>query len=145
MKTKLFLMCVMAASAAYIGAAMPTEAEVEKAVPKVERMLASEKAALASGKMTRAEVAEAAMKLAAGADDEAAKLLLMKGAFILHVKDGDLEKAVKTMNALETAIADMPPQIIPTFHVRKQNPSGCWGFARRSSLHSRFCRVGSFA
>ena len=23
----------------------------------------------------------------------------------------------------------------PTFHVREQNPSGCWGFARRSSLH----------
>ena len=112
MKTKLFLMCVMAASAAYSGAAMPTEAEVEKAVPKVERMLASEKVALESGKMTRAEVAAAAMKLAAGADDEAAKLLLMKGAFILHVKDGDLEKAVKTMNALETAIADMPPQVV---------------------------------
>ena len=112
MKTKLFLMCVMAASAAYSGAAMPTEAEVEKAVPKVERMLASEKVALASGKMTRAEVAAAAMKLAAGADDEAAKLLLMKGAFILHVKDGDLEKAVKTMNALETAIADMPPKAV---------------------------------
>lgn len=112
MKTKLFLMCVMAASAAYSGAAMPTEAEVEKAVPKVERMLASEKVALASGKMTRAEVAEAAMKLAAGADDEAAKLLLMKGAFILLVKDGDLEKAVKTMNALETAIADMSPQVV---------------------------------
>ena len=33
----------------------------------------------------------------------------------------------------------------PTFHVRKQNPSGCWGFAHRSSLHSRFRRVGSFA
>ena len=33
----------------------------------------------------------------------------------------------------------------PTFHVREQNPSGCWGFAHRSSLHSRFCRVGSFA
>ena len=111
MTTKLFLMCVTAASAAYSGVAMPTEAEVEKAVPKVERMLASEKVALESGKMTRAEVAAAAMRLAAGADDEAAKLLLMKGAFILHVKDGDLEKAVKTMNALETAIADMPPQI----------------------------------
>ena len=25
--------------------------------------------------------------------------------------------------------------INPTFHVREQNPSGCWGFARRSSLH----------
>ena len=33
----------------------------------------------------------------------------------------------------------------PTFHVREQNPSGCWGFAHRSSLHSRFGRVGSFA
>lgn len=32
-----------------------------------------------------------------------------------------------------------------TFHVREQNPSGCWGFAHRSSLHSRFRRVGSFA
>ena len=112
MNTKLHLISALAASLTLHGAAMPTEAEVEKAVPKVERMLASEKVALASGKMTRAEVAAAAMKLAADADDEAAKLLLMKGAFILHVKDGDLEKAVKTMNALETAIADMPPQII---------------------------------
>ena len=112
MNTKLQLISVLAAGLALQGAAMPTEAEVEKAVPKVERMLASEKVALASGKMTCAEVAAAAMKLAAGADDEAAKLVLMKGAFILHVKDGDLEKAVKTMNALETAIADMPPQIV---------------------------------
>ena len=110
--TKLQLISVLAAGLALQGAAMPTEAEVEKAVPKVERMLASEKVALESGKMTRAEVAAAAMKLAAGADNEAAKLLLMKGAFILHVKDGDLEKAVKTMNALETTIADMPPQVV---------------------------------
>ena len=36
-------------------------------------------------------------------------------------------------------------KISPTFHVREQNPSGCWGFALRSSLHSRFRRVGSFA
>ena len=112
MNAKLQLISALAASLTLHGAAMPTEAEVEKAAPKVERMLASEKVALESGKMTRAEVAEAAMKLAAEADDEAAKLLLMKGAFILHVKDGDLEKAVKTMNALETAIADMPPQIV---------------------------------
>ena len=37
------------------------------------------------------------------------------------------------------------PILNPTFHVREQNPSGCWGFALRSSLHSRFRRVGSFA
>lgn len=39
----------------------------------------------------------------------------------------------------------LQPTRNPTFHVRKQNPSGCWGFACRSSLHSRFRRVGSFA
>lgn len=41
--------------------------------------------------------------------------------------------------------ADALNSLNPTFHVRKQNPSGCWGFACRSSLHSRFRRVGSFA
>ena len=40
---------------------------------------------------------------------------------------------------------DKVTAISPTFHVRKQNPSGCWSFACRSSLHSRFRRVGSFA
>ncbi|MBQ3749661.1 MAG: hypothetical protein II863_19805, partial [Kiritimatiellae bacterium] len=33
----------------------------------------------------------------------------------------------------------------PTFHVRGRNPSGCWGFGHRSSLHSRFCRLGDVA
>ena len=112
MKTKLIQMCVLAACAAFEGWAMPSEEEVEKAVPKVERMLSSEKVALESGKMKRGEVAAAAMKLASGVNDEAAKLLLMKGAFVLHVKDGNLEKAVETMNALETAIADVPPQVV---------------------------------
>ena len=57
MNTKLQVISVLAACFALQGAAMPTEAEVEKAVPKVERMLASEKVALASGKMTRADIA----------------------------------------------------------------------------------------
>ncbi|MBQ3290415.1 MAG: hypothetical protein IJH50_13520 [Kiritimatiellae bacterium] len=52
------------------------------------------------------------MKLADEADTDAAKLLLMKGAFVLYVKDGNLEKAVETMNALEAAISDMPPQSV---------------------------------
>ena len=34
----------------------------------------------------------------------------MKGAFVLYVRDGNLEKAVETMKALEAAISDMPPQ-----------------------------------
>ena len=39
-------------------------------------------------------------------------MLLMKGAVALYVRDGNLEKAVGTMNALEAAISDMPPQCI---------------------------------
>ena len=33
----------------------------------------------------------------------------------------------------------------PTFHVRGRNPSGCWGFGHRSSLHSRVWRLGDVA
>jgi len=35
--------------------------------------------------------------------------------------------------------------INPTFHVRRKNPSGCWGFVSRSSLHSRLRRFGDIA
>jgi len=52
------------------------------------------------------------MKLAGEADTDAAKLLLMKGAFVLYVKDGNLEKAVETMNKLEKAVTDLPPQSV---------------------------------
>ena len=102
MKTKLMMMGALAAAcAAHELAAMPTEEETRQAEPVVQKLLASERAALKSGKKTRSEVAAAAMKLADEADNDAAKLLLMKGAFTLYVQDGNLEKAVETMNALE--------------------------------------------
>ena len=113
MKMKLTLMVAAAAAFAAVQmAAMPTEEDVRRAEPDVKKLLAPERAALESGRKTRSEVAEAAMKLADEADSDAAKLLLMKGAFVLYVKDGNLEKAVETMNALEAAISDMPPQSI---------------------------------
>ena len=37
--------------------------------------------------------------------------------------------------ALKCINCNSVPLINPTFHVREQNPSGCWGFAHRSSLH----------
>ena len=113
MKLKLTLVVAMTLACASIQlAAMPTEEETKQAEPVVKKLLAQERAAFESGKKTRSEVAAAAMKLADEADTDAAKLLLMKGAFALYVKDGNLEKAVATMNALETAIADMPPQSV---------------------------------
>ena len=113
MKAKLTMMVAMAVACAAIQlTAMPTAEETKQAEPVVKRMLAQERAALESGRKTRSEVAEAAMKLASEADTDAAKLLLMKGAFVLYVKDGNLEKAVETMRALEAAISDMPPQSV---------------------------------
>ena len=113
MKTKLTLICAMAAACTAIQlAAMPTEEEMKRAEPAVKKLLAPERAALRSGTKTRSEVAAAAMKLADEADSEAAKLLLMKGAFILYVQGGNLEKAVETMKALEAAISDIPPQSV---------------------------------
>ena len=92
--------------------AMPTEEETRKAEPVVKKMLAQERAALESGKKTRSEVAAAAMKLVGEADTDAAKRLLMKGAFVLYVRDGNLEKAVETMKALKATIPDIPPQSV---------------------------------
>jgi len=113
MKPKLTMMVVMTAACAVTQlTAMPTEEEAKRAEPVVQKLLASEREAFASGKKTRSEVAAAAMKLADKADTDAAKLLLMKGAFVLYVQDGNLEKAVETMKALETAISDMPPQSV---------------------------------
>ena len=113
MKTKLTLIGTMAvACAAFQLTAMPTEEETRRAEPVVQKLLASERAALKSGKKTRSEVAVAAMKLADEADSDAAKLLLIKGAFVLYVQDGKLDKAAEAMNALKAAISDMPPQSV---------------------------------
>ena len=111
MKTKLTLIGTMAVACAAIQlTAMPTEEETRRAEPVVQKLLASERAALRSGKKTRSEVAAAAIKLADEVKTKAEKLLLMKGAFVLYVQDGNLEKAVETMNVIKAAIPDMPPQ-----------------------------------
>ena len=69
--------------------AMPTQEETKKAEPLVMGLMRADQAALKSGKKTRAEVAESAIKLADKAESEAEKLLLMKGAFNLYVRAGD--------------------------------------------------------
>ena len=106
------LLTGLMAGAALQTVAMPTQAEAEAARPAVKRMLASDWAAMKSGKKTQTEVADAAMKLAGEAESDAAKLLLIKAAFTLYVKDGKIDQAVSAINSLERTIADMPSQII---------------------------------
>ena len=89
--------------------AMPTQEETKRVEPLVMDLMRDDQAALKSGKKTRAEVAESAMELADQAESEAAKLLLMKGAFNLYVRAGEFDKAIETLQGLQTAIPDMPP------------------------------------
>ena len=113
MKTKLMMIGALAATCAvHELMAMPTAEETRQAVPVVKKLLASEHEALKAGRKTRSEVAVAALKLAGETDTVAAKLLLMKGAFVLYIRDGNLEKAAETMNAIKAAIPDLPPQSV---------------------------------
>jgi len=105
--TKIILSGLMALAAT--ANAMPTQEETKKVEPLVQDLMRDDQAALKSGKKTRVEVAESAMALADQADSEAAKLLLMKGAFNLYVRAGEFDKAIETLQSLQTAIPDMPP------------------------------------
>lgn len=94
--------------------AMPTSEQTKKVEPLVVDLMRDDQAALKSGKKTRVEVAESAMSLADQAESEAAKLLLMKGAFNLYVRAGEFDKAIETLQSLQTAIPDIPPSNMAT-------------------------------
>ena len=89
--------------------AMPTPEQTKKVEPLVVDLMRDDQAALKSGKKTRVEVAESAISLADQAESEAAKLLLMKGAFNLYVRAGEFDKAIETLQNLQAAIPDIPP------------------------------------
>lgn len=107
MTMKTYIMMILTTCASLTLAAMPTENEIRHAAPKVRNLLSRENAALKAGKMTRSEVADSAMKLSDKADDEATKLLFLKGAFILYARDGKVEKAIETLDKIELSIADI--------------------------------------
>ena len=92
--------------------AMPTLEQTKKVEPLVMDLMREDQNALKSGKKTRAEAAQSAMEHAKKAESEAAKLLLMKGAFNLYVRAGEFDKAVETLHSLKAAIPDIPPQIV---------------------------------
>jgi len=108
MKTKLMIGVLATVCTAFRLTAMPTEEETRRAEPVVKKLLAQERAALNSGKMTRSEVAAAAMGLADKAESEAEKLLLMKGACDFYVHAGEFDKAIETLQAMMMKIPDIP-------------------------------------
>ena len=97
-------MVMMAAMAGGLVFAMPTQKELEEAAPVVQARLEKERQAIADGRKTRTEVADAAVIMAASADSEAEKVLLLKGAFTFYVRDGKYRQASETLGALRIAI-----------------------------------------
>ena len=92
--------------------AMPTLEQTKKVEPLVMDLMREDQNALKSGKKTRAEAAQSAMEHAKKVESEAAKLLLMKGAFNLYVRAGAFDKAIETLRSLKAAIPDIPPQSV---------------------------------
>ena len=101
MKISMVLVVAMAGGLAFT---MPTQKELENAAPVVQERLAKERQSVADGRKTRTEVADAAVIMAASADSEAEKVLLLKGAFTFYVRDGQYGKASETLGALRIAI-----------------------------------------
>ena len=92
--------------------AMPTLEQTKKVEPLVMDLMREDQNALKSGQKTRVEAAQSAMEHAQKAESEAAKLLLMTGAFNLYVRAGEFDKAIETLRSLKAAIPDIPPQIV---------------------------------
>ena len=57
------------------------------------------------------------------------------------VPDAISERMIYTAHVQTNGTVGRDELANPTFHVRRKNPSGCWGFGRRSSLHFRFCSL----
>lgn len=107
-----FSMMLVSAMAGGLVFAMPTKKELRVASPIVRDRLAAEQRAVAEGRKTRTEVADAAVGMVASATSEAERLLLLKGAFIFYVKDGAYRKAAETLDVLRKTIDQIPDEAI---------------------------------
>ena len=94
--------CILAASG------MPTQAELEKVQGLVTELMRSDVANFNARKMSAADVATAALKYAGEAESEAARFLLLKGAFFYRVRAEDYDGAMDVISKIRHDINDVP-------------------------------------
>jgi len=111
MKLRLLLLAALFAGATD-ALAMPTDAELQAAEPQVYGLLGNDQRNVGAQARTRLNVAEAAARLCDQTDSEAARLLLLKGAFVLCVRDGALDRAVEILDRIRREISDVPPRCL---------------------------------
>ena len=108
MKHLMTLICL----APLAALAMPSRADLEKVQPLVNEMMAEDVAAQKAGKMTSAQVAEHALGLVGKAESEAAKYLLLNGAFNNFANAHDFDRAAETLAKMRTVVSGFPPEMI---------------------------------
>ena len=108
---KRLLLSVTAALALAV-AAMPTNDEVKKAAPIVKELMNPLVADFKAKKKTAVEVGEMAMAYAKGADSEAAKFLLLKGAIWYFAQAKEDAKTVAAIAALGEQVKNLPPEVM---------------------------------
>ena len=102
--------CLLAT--AFAAVAMPTKKELAAAQKLVEDVIAPDVKALNAGRKTVKDVADVQMKLAADAQSEAEKYLLLQSAFKLYSRGEEFDSAAKALTAITRDIKDVPPELI---------------------------------
>ena len=102
--------CLLAT--AFAAVAMPNKKELAAAQKLVEDVIAPDVKALNAGRKTVRDVADIQMKLAAGAQSEAEKYLLLQSAFKLYSRGEEFDSAAKALMAITRDIKDVPPELI---------------------------------
>ena len=102
--------CLLATAIAAV--AMPTKKELAAAQKLVEDVIAPDVKALNAGRKTVKDVADAQMKLAADAQSEAEKYLILQSAFKLYSRGEEFDSAAKALTAITRDIKDVPPELI---------------------------------
>ena len=107
MTTKTWLAAVGCACTLAVSG-MPTQAELEKVQGLVTELMRSDVANFNARKMSAADVATSALKYAGEAQSEAARFLLLKGAFFYRVRAEDYDGAMDVISKIRHDINDVP-------------------------------------
>ena len=111
--------CLLATAIAAV--AMPTKKELAAAQKLVEDVIAPDVKALNAGRKTVKDVADIQMKLAADAQSEAERYLLLQSAFKLYSRGEEFDFAAKALTAITRDIKDVPPELITELVDREFN------------------------
>ena len=97
---------------ALAAAAFPSRAELDKAEKLVNEIMSADVAAFKAKSKTAADVASAALGYADEAPGEAARFLLLKGAFVFQVRAADYDGAKATVGRIRAEISGVPDKVV---------------------------------